>query len=73
MRKVLHSWDAREWMISRIIKEMGLSGKEDFFLKEGMKVFHKYNENLCGEIMNDYLLHNAIRNHFRTFLTVKEK
>ncbi|WP_082233321.1 hypothetical protein [Halobacillus massiliensis] len=68
MKKVTYSWRMYEVMIARIIEEMGLSGKEEIFMKEGMKVFHQYIKSQPAEAVNDYSLHNEIRKHFRSLM-----
>ncbi|WP_101842992.1 hypothetical protein [Halobacillus sp. Marseille-P3879] len=64
---ILNSVFMCESLIKRIIEDMGISGKTDLFLQEGMSALHKF-----VEIHNEatlYQLNLVIRNHFRSILS----
>ncbi|MCP3028062.1 hypothetical protein [Halobacillus sp. A5] len=56
-----------ESLIKPIIEEMGISGKADLFLKEGMEAVHTF-----IAIHNEASVHQlsiVIRSHFRSLLS----
>ncbi|UOQ94443.1 hypothetical protein MUO14_05675 [Halobacillus shinanisalinarum] len=56
-----------ETVVLQIISDMGVIGKKDDFMVEGLQAIHKYKQ-LHPEYSTNYQIYLAVQDHFRSLL-----
>ncbi|MFC7062063.1 hypothetical protein [Halobacillus seohaensis] len=68
MKKFFDSWHMYEAIIIRTMNEMGISGKRDVFLQEGMNVIRNHRAIHSETETSYYQLYIVLTDHFRSLI-----